>query len=139
MQQRSIYCHLTLEITGVSQRRLTNVRLIDLLDGAYRETDMGLFDYVNFEMACPKCGAPLHDFQTKDGDVYMNTVEIEAVTSFYTACPQCKHWVELTRVPPPDVPVTRKAAATLDDAKALGFRLLDAVSIVPPNARNQRR
>jgi hypothetical protein len=36
---------------------------------------MGVFDYVRYEANCPHCGKRLTEFQTKDGDPYMNTVE----------------------------------------------------------------
>ena len=59
---------------------------------------MGMFNYVNFEMPCPKCGKTVRGFQTKDGDVSMELVEIEAVITMYSTC-ECGHWIELSRVP----------------------------------------
>ena len=86
---------------------------------------MGLFNYVNFAMDCPKCGTPLHGFQTKDGDCCLDTVEIEAVTEFYASCNKCKHWTEFTRIPPPE-PHERKEPATREQAEALGFRIVSS-------------
>lgn len=57
---------------------------------------MGLFDYVNYEMPCPKCGTEITEFQTKDGDSYMKTVEYWQVGNFYGSCPKCEAWVEFT-------------------------------------------
>lgn len=84
---------------------------------------MGMFNYVNFEMPCPKCGKTVRGFQTKDGDASMRLVEIEAVLTMYSTC-ECGYWIELSRVPPPAVAVTPKAPATLEQATAIGFRIV---------------
>lgn len=61
---------------------------------------MGIYDYVNApDIACPKCGVRVHGWQTKDGDVYLNTVEFSSVLNFYTSCPGCKAWIDFTRKP----------------------------------------
>lgn len=57
---------------------------------------MGLFNYVNFSTKCPCCGVDLKDFQSKDGDTIMTTVEPWEVSNFYTSCDFCKCWVEYT-------------------------------------------
>ena len=61
---------------------------------------MGIFDYVNFEMDCPQCGEPLKDFQTKDGNCYLNRVEFWEVDHFYDNCESCDTWVEFNRKKP---------------------------------------
>ena len=51
---------------------------------------MSLFDYVNFTMDCPTCGAKQGYFQTKDTECpYMETVEFWQVDRFYTWCDKC--------------------------------------------------
>ena len=47
---------------------------------------MGVFDYVRYEADCPHCGKRLTEFQTKDGDPYMNTVEPKDVWEWYALC-----------------------------------------------------
>lgn len=57
---------------------------------------MGVFDYVDYTAPCPKCGTVLdkNDWQTKDGQPYMNTVRPETVWSWHAICPNCREWVE---------------------------------------------
>lgn len=84
---------------------------------------MGMFNYVNFEMPCPKCGETVRGFQTKDGDAGMHLVEIEAVTTMYAGC-KCGYWIELTRAPAPVDTAVRTPPATLKEATAMGFRIV---------------
>jgi hypothetical protein len=84
---------------------------------------MGMFNYVNFEMPCPKCGEIVRGFQTKDGHLTMNLVEIEAVVTMYSTC-ECGHWIELSRAPLPLDAVTPKAPASLEQAISIGFRIV---------------
>ena len=71
---------------------------------------MGLFDYVDFEMPCPNCGKKVDDFQTKDGDVYMSTVDAFSVDSFYSSCGECGLWIEFNRnVPRSTGPVVKRS------------------------------
>lgn len=56
---------------------------------------MGMFDYVNFKMPCPKCGSEIHGWQTKDSACYLDTVEPDSVNNFYAPCNQCKAWIDL--------------------------------------------
>jgi hypothetical protein len=87
---------------------------------------MGIFDRVNFRMNCPRCGTLVEDFQTKDGDVCLSTVEPEDVLTFYSSCNKCDQWIELTRLPEASpVRSTREVPLTLDEVLALGFRLTD--------------
>ena len=55
---------------------------------------MGMFDYINHKMKCPKCGANVSDFQSKDGSCTMNTLEYWEVDNFYTLCDNCDTWIE---------------------------------------------
>ena len=50
---------------------------------------MGMFDYVNYKMKCPTCGAEMADFQTKDLGCTMAVVEITEVLNFYDSCRKC--------------------------------------------------
>lgn len=82
---------------------------------------MGLFDYVNFKMPCPRCGSEVGDFQSKSAGSDMVTVEPEDVTNFYSACDKCKAWIEFYRERPTASP--RKDPLTTEQVAALGFRM----------------
>jgi len=84
---------------------------------------MAMFNYVNFEMPCPKCGKTVRRFQSKDGDLTMDLVEIEAVVTMYSRC-ECGHWIELSRAPPSLDVTTTKVPATLEQAISMGFRIV---------------
>jgi hypothetical protein len=62
---------------------------------------MGLYNYVNYPNRCRKCGCPINDWQTKDGeyeDLCFKVVSIEKVSNFYDICPQCNAWNEYRRI-----------------------------------------
>lgn len=58
---------------------------------------MGMFDWVEFETACPKCGNWLEDFQSKDLFCELIKVKPWEVDNFYTSCDKCGTWVEYAR------------------------------------------
>ena len=55
---------------------------------------MGMFDYIRYVMDCPKCGAEMDSFQSKDGDCCLSTLEFWEVNNFYDSCDKCEAWVE---------------------------------------------
>lgn len=55
---------------------------------------MGMFDYVKYEANCKSCGKPLSNFQSKDGECMLSTLEPKDVKRFYTSCYNCKTWNE---------------------------------------------
>jgi len=79
---------------------------------------MGMFDYVNFKMSCPECGAAMANFQTKDHRCCLETVEPDAVHNFYAGC-TCGAWVEFTR--PLPVLEVRLEPLTVEDIARLGY------------------
>ena len=81
---------------------------------------MGCFDWVNFEMDCPKCGELVDGFQSKSAECNLGTVDPTAVANMYSCCPKCKNWIELAREPIPPVE-PRSDAFTLDEVKEMGF------------------
>ena len=56
-----------------------------------------MYNYVDYECACPVCHAKVDGFQTKDGDLFFDTVMPERVANFYTSCGKCGCWIEFTR------------------------------------------
>jgi len=60
---------------------------------------MGMFDYVLAVNPCRKCGAPLTDWQSKDGPCILAVLTPDDVSNYYTACPDpaCGAWNEYTR------------------------------------------
>jgi len=60
---------------------------------------MGMFDWVKFEMNCPKCGGKVDGFQTKDLDRSLSVVEINDINNFYAPCDKCGAWIEFDRRP----------------------------------------
>lgn len=66
---------------------------------------MGMFNWVEYECECPKCGEFVAGFQTKDGDdLVLATLKPEDVDNFYSDCADCGTWVEFTRIKVPDFP-----------------------------------
>jgi len=79
-----------------------------------------MFDYVHFEMDCPKCGAPVKGFQSKDYICNLETIEPDALQNFYASCRECKAWIEFSRPRPEGSPL-REKSLTLDEVAAMGF------------------
>jgi len=56
---------------------------------------MGMFDYVEFEAYCPKCGQLNHEWQSKSGgSCIMEKLKPWQVHNFYTDCKGCGCWLE---------------------------------------------
>ncbi len=64
---------------------------------------MGMFDYIEFEMPCPGCGAKINSFQSKDGECLLNTLKPIDVNHFYDSCDKCGGWVEFNRIQATDI------------------------------------
>lgn len=70
---------------------------------------MGMFDYVKFEIDCPKCGTKVTGFQSKDGLCILGELEFWEVDNFYTSCKKCRAWIVFNRkelVPRPQIPIS---------------------------------
>ena len=74
---------------------------------------MGLFNYVDYECDCPRCGQKIEGFQTKDGDPYLVTVNPWEVNNFYSGCKGCGVWIEYVRKTPLEQGEELKEAAGL--------------------------
>jgi len=81
---------------------------------------MGMFDYVHFEMDCPKCGAPIRGFQSKDFDCEMENIEPDALMRFYGSCGKCMSWIEFYK-PRLESPPLREKSLTLAEVAEMGF------------------
>lgn len=55
---------------------------------------MGMFDYVKYEMPCPKCGLKVNNFQTKDTGCDLEKVPYWHTDTFYGSCDNCDVWIE---------------------------------------------
>ncbi len=62
-----------------------------------KERTMGIFDYINFEMPCPKCGNMIDGFQSKDRDCSLSTYNFWQVNHFHALCASCGKWIEVNR------------------------------------------
>ena len=83
---------------------------------------MGMFDYVNFKMPCPSCGAGVDGWQTKDSTCSLELVEPDSLTRFYASCPGCNAWLEFSRPTLPHHPGSREPL-TRSEVEAQGFEL----------------
>lgn len=55
---------------------------------------MGMFDIVDYEAPCYKCGASGIEFQSKDHRCTLRKISPRKVRRFYGTCPQCRAWNE---------------------------------------------
>ncbi len=84
---------------------------------------MGMFDWVNFEMHCPKCGRLVNDFQSKDFNCSLITIDPTMITDMYSMC-SCGHWIELARHFNKQEPSCRETPYTLKEVEELGFSII---------------
>lgn len=56
---------------------------------------MGMFDWVDFEIDCPKCGEKVTGFQTKDTECVLKTVKPSQIRDFYSICDNCQIWIQV--------------------------------------------
>ena len=54
---------------------------------------MGMFDNINYDGKCKKCNDELN-WQSKDGDCLLRTLEPKDVNNFYSLCDKCGTWNE---------------------------------------------
>lgn len=55
---------------------------------------MGIFDWIVFEMDCPKCRERVKGFQSKDHDCELNYLLPHAVRRMYADCTNCGRRIE---------------------------------------------
>ena len=53
---------------------------------------MGMFDYVEYEANCERCGTRLGGFQSKSGPCSLSKLQPEDVDWFYAICHKCGSW-----------------------------------------------
>ena len=63
---------------------------------------MGMFDWIKFQMDCPKCGTMVDGFQSKDGLCCLAELAYWEVDNFYSSCKKCGAWIEFTLKKPKD-------------------------------------
>ena len=56
---------------------------------------MGMFDWINYEAPCPRCGKKVTGWQSKNGNCELNTLEPYEVEFFYSMCDSCKTWIDI--------------------------------------------
>ena len=54
---------------------------------------MGMFDNVQLTVKCPKCGADVDGFQTKEAACVLDTLQPYEVSHCYAPCRECNAWV----------------------------------------------
>lgn len=64
---------------------------------------MGMFDWVDYECDCPKCGNLIDDFQSKQGNCNLEKIKPWMVSNFYASCSKCDEWVMIEVVAPTSV------------------------------------
>lgn len=80
---------------------------------------MGMFDYVNIEVNCPKCSKILNNFQTKETCCLLETVDPTEIYYTYSRC-ECGYKCVFTRdeINKPK----RSTPFNLEELHALGFK-----------------
>ena len=67
-----------------------------------KEPAEGDFDWVDYRCQCPRCGATISDFRTKDLCNQLDTVDYRIAYHFCASC-DCGAWIEFIRKPARDI------------------------------------
>jgi hypothetical protein len=59
---------------------------------------MGMFDEIDYKTTCPVCHSKIDEFQSKDADCILKTLDPQDVDTFYSNCDTCECRVEYRRV-----------------------------------------
>lgn len=81
---------------------------------------MGMYDEMNVEIPCPRCGATVTGFQSKDGWCNLDVIDASTVRSFYASCDNCEKWIHYY-IPQKDV--QDEPPKGLEYVLSLGFKL----------------
>ncbi len=84
---------------------------------------MGLFDSVNVRIPCPKCGATVDGFQSKDAQCNIMLIDPTEVDRFYDYC-RCGTKVVMVREPTEPKSV-RSRPYNLEEVTDMGFRFVE--------------
>jgi predicted nucleic-acid-binding Zn-ribbon protein len=82
---------------------------------------MGMYDEINVNIPCPKCGNTKLNWQSKERGCTLDLLEPEEVTYFGTYCGNCEKSFDFER--PVAKPQRRVVPLTREQIEALGFRL----------------
>lgn len=77
---------------------------------------MGMFNWVNYKMNCPKCGSEVEGFQSKDGICRCSIVEPCEISNFYNSCKKCGAWIEFNRKPVTEEDILKTFNMTVNPA-----------------------
>lgn len=83
---------------------------------------MGMFNYINVEIPCPKCGTTVDTFQSKDANCDLTSIDPTQVSNFYGDCPDCGYWIEMERE---EQPKRRDRPFNKEEVDNLGFKLIE--------------
>lgn len=84
---------------------------------------MGMYDYVNVEVDCPKCGEKVRGFQSKDSECVLAKLDPQYVSNLYSSCHSCRTWVQFSRNEIPEHYEPRATPFSREEIEALGFKL----------------
>ena len=84
---------------------------------------MGMYDEINVDIKCPKCGANEMDWQSKDYMCGLDMIDPDKVQKFYTHCDKCDTFITYRRGTENDEEVIKCRAEpySLDEVEKMGF------------------
>lgn len=86
---------------------------------------MGMFDWVNAEIYCKKCGQKC-DCQSKSGACVLETIDPTTIDAFHAYCSNCRIMYNYSREPLERV-TCRETPYSEEEIKELGFTLISGL------------
>jgi hypothetical protein len=88
---------------------------------------MGMFDYVNVNISCPKCGRENTNFQSKDSLCHLDRIDPQYVNEFHALC-DCGYWISFERKQRISRENHREEPYNLEEVLGLGFQIIERTS-----------
>ena len=88
---------------------------------------MGMYDEINVDIKCPKCGSNEMNWQSKDYMCGLDMIDPDKVQEFYTYCDKCDTFTTYRRGAENDEAVIecRAEPYSLDEVEKMGFKYIE--------------
>ncbi len=86
---------------------------------------MGMYDEINVDIKCPKCGANDVSWQSKNYLCNLDTIDPDKVQEFYTHCDKCDTFTTYRRGEKKEEVAAecRAEPYSLDEVEKMGFKI----------------
>ena len=124
---QSIECFIDPKKPRWAKDEAEDVDIILLLNKFKVGNIMGMYDEINVDIKCPKCGANDVTWQSKNYMCNLDTIDPDKVQEFYTHCDKCDTFITYRRGEKKEEVATecRAEPYSLDEVEKMGFEYIE--------------